>query len=79
MPRTAATTPKGGAVASVWPGAMQQILPRPGPDLETADCDLASPSAASTTPVYRGTRYGKPRLIILNSMCKCKSVSQNHR
>ena len=64
MPRTAATTPKGGAVASVWPGAMQQILPRPGPDLETADCDLASPSAASTTPVYRGTRYGKPRLIM---------------
>ena len=64
MPRTAATTPKGGAVASVWPGAMQQILPRPGPDLETADCDLASPSAASTTPVYRGTRYDKPRLIM---------------
>lgn len=43
-------TPKSG---SVWPSAMQQILPQPGLNTDLA----SSPSTASTTPtVYRATR-----------------------
>jgi len=55
MPRSQVTTPKAGS--SVWPSAMQQILPKPGHELDSPDCVLGPSSANITTPtIYKGTR-----------------------